>query len=108
MKYLDELLSELQEPISQLIDWCKDDQDRAIVACLRDLLAQKDVTLFEVISEAKPDFDAADIMNWGYELFDEISYLGYVHPDKPAIDYEALYLPLEHIINERIDLYNRS
>lgn len=107
MKHLDQLLDELQEPIAQLMDWCDADKDRAVVACLKDLARSKNFMLFEAISEAfnvdgayAIAVEATDVLDT-IELYEDRNQL-------PEIDYEALYQPLEYIINDRIDLYNRS
>ena len=55
MKHLDALFDELQEPIAPLMDWCDDDKDRAVVACLRDLMSMKDGIIFEVFREVEGD-----------------------------------------------------
>lgn len=103
MKYLDELLSELQEPISQLMDWCKEDQDRAIVACFEDLYGTSDENygqdLFDAFCEAYPDHPIEDVHNKIEDVAEEI-YSAHEDERKPDIDYKSLYLPLEHIIND--------
>lgn len=104
MKHLDQLLDELQKPIAQLMDWCKEDQDRAIVACIEDLLTETSSRLFEVLSEVYPDLSASGLIDVAAELSEIIG--GYIPMHE--VDCERLYMPLEHIINDRIDLYNRS
>lgn len=99
MKHLDALFDELQEPIAQLMDWCKEDQDRAISACLKDLaLVKNDNVLFDAISEAFPLLTAYGVA----EIVVSIS------EDYVGLDLDKLYLPLEHIINDRIEVYNKS
>lgn len=104
MRHLDQLLDELQEPIAQLMDWCDADKDRAIVACLRDLFEENSTRVFELLLEANPDYSAEHTLNLAYEILDTITYLDVI----PKLDYVFLYQPLEHIINDRIDFYNRS
>lgn len=105
MKHLDQLLDELQEPISQLMDWCDADKDRAVVACLKDLFEEKSTRIFDVFCEAYPDYNSAQIAGVVCEVSEEVLPHSWFDPD---IDYVVLYQPLEHIINDRIDFYNRS
>ena len=107
MKHLDTLLDELQHPVDIVQAWCDEDKDRAIVAAIQDLASSKEVTLFEVISEAFPDLTAIGVIDRLLEINDEMN-MAAEEDEKPDIDYEKLYSPLEHIINDRIDLYNRS
>lgn len=100
MKHLDTLLDELQHPVAQLMDWCKEDQDRAIVACWKDMSENEKLDVVGEFAEHKP-----------WEIVDNITEeIGFAESEnyKPRIDYESLYLPLEHIINDRIEVYNKS
>lgn len=111
MKHLDTLLDELQHPVAQLMDWCKEDQDRAIVACLRDLIGMKDGEIFEIIREIDPaitDLGIAEtIVDLAQELIDaEDENIDPCWTDH--IDEIATYASLEHIINDRIEVYNKS
>lgn len=107
MKHLDQLLDELQEPIAQLMDWCDADKDRAVVACIKDLLNENSVRIFEAFCEAYPDQKACVIADRVFGTSEEV-LCARVEGMRPDIDYAALYQPLEHIINDRIDFYNRS
>jgi len=109
MKHLDTLLDELQHPVDIVQAWCDEDKDRAVVACIKDLhdAGDEDDSLADAISEAYPKLSIAGIASTISMIVEEI---GFAESEgaKPYIDYEKLYSPLEHIINERIDLYNRS
>ena len=72
MKHLDTLLDELQHPVAQLLDWCEADKDRAVVACLWDLLNEKSARLFEALSEAYPDLSASNIIDHASTISEEI------------------------------------
>lgn len=111
MKHLDQLLDEPQEPIAQLMDWCKSDQDRAIVACLKDLIGMRHGEIFEVIREIDPAISDRGIAETIVDLAQEFAD---AEDENRAPMWEehineiATYASLEHIINDRIDLYNRS
>lgn len=105
MKHLDTLLDELQEPIAQLMDWCDADKDRAVIACILDLCDMQAGVIFEVFREAFDDVSDFGITELIYETFDEISYAKR-SGCRAELDYDALYLPLERIINDRIDDFN--
>lgn len=101
MKHLDTLLDELQHPVDIVQAWCDEDKDRAVVACLIDLMHEKSYRFFEVLSEAYPDTSAAGLVDEAASLIEEITEY-----HEPAIEYDKLYQPLEHIINDRIEVYN--
>lgn len=111
MKHLDALFDELQEPIAQLMDWCDADKDRAVVACFEDLYGTSDENygqdLFDAFCESYPEHPLEDMHNKIEDCADAI-YSAYEDGKKPDIDYVALYQPLEHIINDRIEVYNKS
>lgn len=111
MKHLDALFDELQEPIAQLMDWCDADKDRAVLACFEDLYGTSDENygqvLFDAFCEAYPEHPLEDMHNKIEDCAEEI-YSAYEDGKKPDIDYVALYQPLEHIINDRIEVYNKS
>ena len=103
MKHLDTLLDELQHPVDIVQAWCDADKDRAVAAVLCDLLEEKSYRFFEVLSEAYYDWNASDIASIASEIIDHLEN------DQPEfIDYDKLYQPVESIINDRIDFYNRS
>lgn len=108
MKHLDTLLDELQHPVDIVQAWCDADKDRAVVACLWDLMGRKDGVIFEVLREVEgydlTDFAIAECI---IEMAEEI-HSAYEEGRTPEFDYVALYQPLEHIINDRIEFYNRS
>lgn len=110
MKHLDELLDSLKSPVDIVQAWCDADKDRAVVACWKDIrdpdgeLCWKRI---EILEDAYHDawfHEQVAIMN----LINEEILLAESEDRKPDIDYENLYLPLEHIINDRIDFYNRG
>lgn len=103
MKHLDQLLDELQHPVDIVQAWCDADKDRAVVAVLRDLLDEKSYRFFEVLSEAYYDDTAASLVEMAEFIGEEIATYEY-----PTLDYDKLYQPVESIINDRIDFYNRS
>jgi hypothetical protein len=104
MKHLDTLLDELQEPVAQLMDWCKEDQDRAIVACWKDMNESQKINALEDVYPDEWFVEIISIM----ESIDEEILLAESEDRKPDIDYEKIYSPLEHIINDRIEVYNKS
>ncbi len=111
MKHLDQLLDELQEPIAQLMDWCKSDQDRAIVACLKDLIGMRHGEIFEIIREIDPSrsdlFIAETIVDLSQE-FTDAEYENRAPMWEAHINEIATYASLEHIINDRIEVYNND
>lgn len=104
MKHLDTLLDELQHPIAQLMDWCKEDQDRAIVACWKDMY---DTQKIDALEEVYPDAGIDELILAAESIEEEI-WFAESEETKPSLDYESLYLPFEHIINDRINFYNMS
>ena len=107
MKHLDQLLDELQHPVDIVQAWCDADKDRAVAAVLRDLLEEKSYRFFEVLSEAYYDQTAAELGELTGSICEEI-LLAESEDEYPDINYDKLYQPVESIINDRIDFYNRS
>ena len=105
MERLDTYIKDMPHPVGQIMDWPKEDQDLAIVECILDLHASDE--LFDIYQEAYQDF--SDELSGGIMEgdLDEIE-VAKSEGRKPEIDYEVLYLPLEHIINDRIDMANES
>lgn len=108
MRHLDELLDSLKSPVDIVQAWCDADKDRAVVACLKDLFEESGgARVIELISEAYPEYSAVELIELAQEIYEEIS-VAESDDEMPDINYEKLYSPLEHIINDRIDFYNRS
>lgn len=107
MRSLDELFDTMQSPIAQLMDWSKGEQNLAIVLCIQELSSSKEMKIFEALSEAYPEYIAYGIAETLFEILETIAYAKAAQ-ESPDIDYDALYMPLEHIINDRIDYYNAS
>jgi len=107
MRSLDELFDTMQSPIQPLMDWSKGEQEMAIVLCIQELARSKEMKIFEVLSEVWPDRACHEIAETLLEILENIAYAKAAR-ETPDIDYEALYMPLEHIINDRIDYYNAS
>jgi len=110
MRSLDELFDTMQSPIAPLVDWSKGEQEMAIVLCIQELANKTELTIFEVFSEAWPNIKAYAITEILSNMLDDIAFAKAAReaPNIEDEDYQALYMPLEHIINDRIDLYNRS
>jgi len=110
MRSLDELFDTMQSPIAPLVDWCKGEQNLAIVLCIQELANKKEVTIFEVFSEAWPKIKAYEIADKLTNMLEDIVYARAAreNPNIDDEDYKALYMPLERIINDRIDYYNAS
>lgn len=107
MRSLDELFDTMQSPIQPLADWSKGEQEMAIVLCIQELVRSKEMKIFDVLSEAYPEYIAYGIAETLFEILEVIACAKAAR-ETPEIDYDALYLPLEHIINDRIDYYNAS
>lgn len=110
MRSLDELFDTMQSPIAQLMDWSKLEQNLAIVLCIKELAGTAELTIFEVFSEAWPKLKAYEIADKLTNMLEDIAYAKAAReaPNIDDEDYKALYIPLEHIINDRIDYYNAS
>ncbi len=105
MRSLDELFDTMQSPIQPLMDWSKGEQEMAIVLCFKELSESKKLTIFEVIEEAFSELKAYQISERLTEILEDIAFAKAAR-ETANIDYDALYLSLEHIINDRIDHYN--
>jgi hypothetical protein len=100
----------MQSPIQPLVDWSKLEQNLAIVLCIKELAGAAELTIFEVFSEAWPKLKAYEIADKLTNMLEDIDYAKAAReaPNIDDEDYKALYMPLEHIINDRIDYYNAS
>jgi len=107
MRSLDELFDTMQSPIQPLMDWSKGEQEMAIVLCIQELANSKKMTIFEVLGEAFPELKAYQLAEKLTELLEVFAYAKAAR-ETPDIDYKSFYMPLEHIINDRIDYYNAS
>jgi len=107
MRSLDELFDTMQSPIAPLMDWSKSEQEMAIALCIDELAHSKDMKIFEVLSEAWPDMGCHEIAEKLFHISEEIACTDFAL-ELPDINYDVLYLPIEHIINDRIDHYNAS
>lgn len=103
MKRVDKLLDQMPEPVEQLMDMSRADQNALVIAAVSDMHSDDPVALAEIFERAFGVQDDDFIEYW-------LDHVGGDDIDQAEKDYtiDQIFVAIESVINDRIDLYNAS